>query len=90
MQDDVTDATLWAIAEGITERDSVCIFGTMGAVKDDLYACAIVYVGVYDLEMMLEEGDIPFTQALDQALGDDRVDLYQSRPWRSQHECTAR
>ena len=27
MQDDVTDATLWAIAEGITERDSVCIFG---------------------------------------------------------------
>ena len=27
MQDDVTDATQWAIAEGITERDSVCIFG---------------------------------------------------------------
>lgn len=93
MQDDVTDATLWAIAEGIADRDSVCIFGSsyggyaslMGAVKEpDLYACAIVYVGVYDLEMMLEEGDIPFTQAgrnyLDQALGVDRVDLYQRSP----------
>ena len=93
MQDDVTDATLWAISEGITDRESVCIFGAsyggyaslMGAVKEpDLYSCAIVYVGVYDLEMMLEEGDIPFTLAgrnyLEQALGDDRVDLYERSP----------
>ena len=52
----------------------------MGAVKEpDLYACAIVYVGVYDLEMMLEEGDIPFTQAgrnyLDQALADTSTEI---------------
>jgi dipeptidyl aminopeptidase/acylaminoacyl peptidase len=93
MQDDVTDATLWAISEGITDSESVCIFGAsyggyaslMGAVKEpDLYSCAIVYVGVYDLEMMLEEGDIPFTLAgrnyLEQALGDDRVDLYERSP----------
>ena len=58
MQDDVTDATLWAISEGITDSESVCIFGAsyggyaslMGAVKEpELYSCAIVYVGVYDL-----------------------------------------
>ena len=93
MQDDVTDATLWAISEGITDSESVCIFGAsyggyaslMGAVKEpELYSCAIVYVGVYDLEMMLEEGDIPFTLAgrnyLEQALGDDRADLYERSP----------
>ena len=102
MQDDVTDATLWAIAEGIADRGSVCIFGgsyggyasLMGAVKEpDLYACAIVYVGVYDLEMMREVGDVPLTQAgrnyLDQALGDDGIDLHQRSPINHLEKLTA-
>jgi len=93
MQDDVTDATQWAIAQGVTSSDAVCIFGAsyggyaslMGAVKEpDLYACAIVYVGVYDLEMMLTEGDIPQSQTgrnyLDQALGNDSEDLRARSP----------
>ncbi|MFZ5636775.1 MAG: alpha/beta hydrolase family protein [Pseudomonadota bacterium] len=58
MQDDLTDATRWAIAEGIAERDRICIFGAsyggyaslMGVAKEpDLYRCAVGQVGVYDL-----------------------------------------
>jgi dipeptidyl aminopeptidase/acylaminoacyl peptidase len=102
MQDDVTDATLWAIANGITTPNSVCIFGAsyggyaslMGVVKEpDLYACAIVYVGVYDLEMMLTEGDIPETESgknyLDQALGNDLQDLRQRSPINHLEKLTA-
>jgi len=93
MQDDLTDATLWAIDQEITDADSICIFGAsyggyaslMGAVKEpDLYACAIVYVGVYDLEMMLSKGDIPETQSgrnyLDQALGTDLQSIRERSP----------
>lgn len=67
MQDDVTDATRWAIAQGIAVPDRICIFGGSyggyaaleGAIKEpDLYRCAIGYVGVYDLPMMFTDGDI--------------------------------
>jgi len=68
MQDDVTDATKWAIAQGIADPARICIFGGSyggyaaleGAVKEpDLYKCAIGYVGVYDLALMYHRGDIP-------------------------------
>jgi len=67
MQDDLTDATRWAIKQGIADAGHVCIFGGSyggyaaleGAVKEpDLYRCAIGYVGVYDLPMMYSRGDI--------------------------------
>ncbi len=67
MQDDVTDATRWAIAEGIADPKRICIYGAsygayaalMGAVREpSLYACAAGYVGVYDLPAMLKTGDI--------------------------------
>ncbi|GAB3728343.1 S9 family peptidase [Luteimonas pelagia] len=67
MQDDVTDATRWAIREGIADEDRICIGGAsygayaslMGVAKEPgLYKCAIGYVGVYDLEMMYGRGDI--------------------------------
>ena len=68
MQDDVTDATRWAIAQGTADPQRICIFGGSyggyaaleGAVKEpDLYKCAIGYVGVYDLALMYRRGDIP-------------------------------
>lgn len=93
MQDDVTDATLWAINEGITDSESVCIFGgsyggyaaMMGAVREpDLYQCVIAYVGVYDLELMFKEGDIPTRESgmvyLKQAVGEDKADLRARSP----------
>jgi len=59
MQDDLTDATRWAIDEGIADPERICIAGAsyggyaaalMGVAKEpDLYRCAVGYVGVYDL-----------------------------------------
>ena len=67
MQDDLTDATRWAIDEGIADANRICIYGAsyggyaalMGAAKEPgLYRCAAGYVGVYDLEMMHRRGDV--------------------------------
>lgn len=58
MQDDVTDATEWAIEQGIADPNRICIYGgsyggyaaLMGVIKEpDLYQCAVGFVGVYDL-----------------------------------------
>ena len=60
MQDDVTDATRWAIAQGVADPERICIYGAsygayaamVGAAREpDLYRCAAGYVGVYDLPM---------------------------------------
>ena len=67
MQDDLTDATQWAIREGVADRNRICIYGAsyggyaslMGVAKEpDLYKCAVGYVGVYDLNMLWGRGDI--------------------------------
>jgi dipeptidyl aminopeptidase/acylaminoacyl peptidase len=93
MQDDVTDATHWAVAQGIADPKRLCIFGGSyggyaaleGAVKEpDLYACAIGYVGVYDLRLMYTRGDIPQSSAGDNylrmVLGDDQALLWDRSP----------
>jgi dipeptidyl aminopeptidase/acylaminoacyl peptidase len=93
MQDDVTDATRWAIAQGIADPARVCIYGASyggyaaleGAVKEpDLYRCAIGYAGVYDLRLMQSRGDIPQTafgaSYLKMALGEDVNQLWQRSP----------
>ncbi len=67
MQDDVTDATRWAIEQGIADSHRICIYGAsyggyaalMGVAKEPtLYKCAAGYVGVYDLPLMFSKGDI--------------------------------
>ena len=67
MQDDVTDATRWAIEQGIADEQRICIHGAsygayaalMGVVREpELYRCASGYIGVYNLEMMHRRGDI--------------------------------
>jgi len=64
MQDDLTDATKWAIAQGHADPAKICIYGAsygayaalMGVAKEpSLYRCAAGYVGVYDLPMMQRE-----------------------------------
>jgi dipeptidyl aminopeptidase/acylaminoacyl peptidase len=61
MQDDVTDATRWAIAEGIANPARVCIYGAsyggyaalMGPIREPgLYKCAASYAGPSDLAKM--------------------------------------
>jgi dipeptidyl aminopeptidase/acylaminoacyl peptidase len=58
MQDDLTDATHWAIDQGIADPHRICIYGSSyggyaaleGVAKEPtLYRCAIGYVGLYDL-----------------------------------------
>ncbi|MDI9237821.1 S9 family peptidase [Lysobacter sp. LF1] len=64
MQNDLTDATKWAIAQGIAAPERICIYGAsyggyaalMGAAREpDLYRCAVGYVGVYDLPMRRDD-----------------------------------
>lgn len=67
MQDDITDATKWAIQQGIADPDRICIYGAsyggyaslMGVAKEpELYRCAAGYVGLYDLPTLHTDGDI--------------------------------
>lgn len=94
MQDDVTDATRWAIAQGIADKNRICIYGGSyggyaaleGAVSaPDLYKCAIGYVGVYDLTLMYRGGsdamqDIYGKDYLKRVLGTDMTSLAQHSP----------
>lgn len=93
MQDDVTDATHWAIDQGIADPQHIFIYGGSyggyaaleGAVKEpDLYKCAIGYVGVYDLRMMYSRGDIRQNlygkEYLKRVLGTDMDALAQHSP----------
>jgi dipeptidyl aminopeptidase/acylaminoacyl peptidase len=61
MQDDLTDATRWAIDQQIADPARICLYGAsyggyaalMGVAREpSLYACAVGYVGVYDLEKL--------------------------------------
>jgi len=67
MQDDVTDATHWAVDQGIADPARICIYGASyggyaaleGVAREPtLYKCAIGYVGVYDLPLLFSKGDI--------------------------------
>lgn len=61
MQDDIADATKWAIDRGIADPKRICIAGAsyggyavlMGLAKNpELYRCGVDWVGVTDLELM--------------------------------------
>ncbi len=87
MQDDLTDATKWAIAQGIANPNRICIYGASyggyaaleGVAKEPtLYRCAIGYVGVYDMPTMYHVGDIQDSKSgqnfLKEELGEDKLD----------------
>ena len=93
MIDDITSATRWAIKEGIADENRICISGAsyggyatlMSVIKEqNLYQCAVGYVGVYDLEMMYEEGDIPERRTginyLSKVIGEDKPRLKEFSP----------
>lgn len=93
MQDDVTDATKWAIDKGIAEPSKVCIYGGSygayaalagAAFEPDLYQCAAGHVGVYDLNELRESGDIPERKSgvryLNRVIGNDKEDLSSRSP----------
>lgn len=64
MQDDLTDATRWAIGQGIADAGRICIYGgsyggyaaLMGVAKEpELYRCAAGLVGVYDVDRLVRD-----------------------------------
>lgn len=72
MQDDVTDATQWAIDQGIAAKDRICIMGAsygayspmMGVAKEpDLYQCVIGYAGIYDVAAIERIGDVSHSKS---------------------------
>ncbi len=63
MQDDITDGVKWAIAQGIADPARVGIYGASyggyaamagAAFTPDLYRCAVNYVGVTDIALLLK------------------------------------
>ena len=68
IQKDIIAGTQWALEQGKIDAAKVCImgasFGGYSAVMaatlaPDLFKCAVANAGAYDLQMMLEQGDIP-------------------------------
>ncbi|MEO8670009.1 MAG: S9 family peptidase [Tahibacter sp.] len=93
MQDDITDATKWAIAQGYADAKSVCIYGgsyggyasLMAVMKEpDLYRCAIGDAGIYDLRLMYSRGDTQQSTIgetyLKRVLGEDQKTLVNNSP----------
>ncbi|MGX5915048.1 S9 family peptidase [Aliidiomarina sp. Khilg15.8] len=93
MQNDITDGTLWAMEQGYADEERTCIggasyggFATLSGItkEPDLYACAFAFVGVYDLPLMKEEGNVPGFEAgrryLDRVLGTDEEELVERSP----------
>ncbi|WP_229659140.1 alpha/beta hydrolase family protein [Luteimonas terricola] len=68
IQNDILDATHWAIREGHADKERICIYGgsfggysaLMAPIREPgLFGCTFGYVGVYDVDMMFKRGDIP-------------------------------
>lgn len=68
IQNDIIDATQWAVAQGHADKDRICIYGgsfggysaMMAPIRaPGLFQCTFGYVGVYDVDMMFKRGDIP-------------------------------
>ena len=93
MQDDVTDATRWAIADGVADPKRMCIYGAsyggyaalMGAIREpDLYRCAVGVSGVFDLSKMYKWGSIRRSDFgklyLKKVIGEDQAELAARSP----------
>ncbi|WP_028917441.1 S9 family peptidase [Pseudoxanthomonas sp. J35] len=68
IQNDIVDATHWAISNGYADKERICIYGgsfggysaLMAPIRaPGLFKCAFGYVGVYDVDMLFKKGDIP-------------------------------
>lgn len=68
IQNDIIDATQWAIKNGYADGERICIYGgsfggyssLMAPIRaPGLFKCTFGYVGVYDIDMMFKKGDIP-------------------------------
>ena len=88
IQRDIIAAVEWAVANGMAKAGNICItggsFGGYSALQaatlaPDLFSCAVGVAGVYDLNIMKSEGDIPLRSFgisyLEQVLGSEQTQL---------------
>lgn len=93
MQDDITDATRWAVQQGYADARRMCLYGGSyggyaaieGVVREPgLYRCAIGYAGVYDLRVQLGSSDTRRSndgvEYMHRVLGTDYTDLLRRSP----------
>jgi len=90
IQDDITDATLWAIESGLIDKDRICILGhsfggyaaAMGVIKEpELYSCAISINGVMDLERLVRDTDTGLVGDVGKKLVNDYKDTEPYSPY---------
>jgi dipeptidyl aminopeptidase/acylaminoacyl peptidase len=83
MIDDMTDGVRQLISDGTVDASRICSYGgsyggyaaLMSAIRQsELYKCVVNFVGVTDLALMFEEGDIP-----DSEIGTNVLDDYLGR-----------
>lgn len=99
IQNDIIDATNWAIEQGYADRERICIYGgsfggysaLMAPIRaPGLFKCAFGYVGVYDVDMMFDKGDIPQSESgqryLRRTHGSDRAIWAENSPARRADE----
>lgn len=93
IQDDIMDGVQWVVGQGIADEERLCVyggsFGGYSALQQivrypDTYACSFAFVGIYDMQLMFEEGDIPSTERgqsfLRLVLGTDEDQLREFSP----------
>ncbi|HEX6929833.1 MAG TPA: prolyl oligopeptidase family serine peptidase [Gammaproteobacteria bacterium] len=93
IQDDIEDGVLWAVAEGIADRNRLCIYGaSFGGYsvlsqltrQPDLFKCGFAFVGIYDLELMYDVGDVQYRDEgeayLQRVIGTDKTELRAQSP----------
>ena len=93
MQTDVTDALKWAVDQGVSDPDRVCIYGgsyggyaTMAGLtySPELYKCGINYVGVTDLALLFKTAPDSWAAGLGQMkelVGDPKKDREFLEQW---------
>ncbi|WP_232056484.1 S9 family peptidase [Pseudoalteromonas sp. A25] len=88
IQHDIIDGVQYVVSQGYANKDNICVmgasFGGYSALQSailapDLFKCAVGVMGVYDLPLMFDEGDIALRQSglnyLTQVLGKDKRKL---------------
>lgn len=93
MIDDMTDGVNYLSEKGIIDKNRVCSYGgsyggyaaLMSAIREpDIYKCVVGFVGVFDLNLMYTDGDIPELASgiryLEKVIGRDQTDLDAQSP----------
>ncbi|MBW3531804.1 S9 family peptidase [Shewanella sp. NKUCC06_TVS] len=93
IQHDIIDATQYVIDQGFADKERICIvggsFGGYSALQSavlapDMFKCAIGVAGVYNLELMFDEGDVASSRSgtsyLKDVLGQDKAVLKAMSP----------